>query len=211
MQDMLIPANAKVECVDGHAGSVATVVIDPVRKVLTHIVVNTRKDADHLVLLEHVDSTENDTVHLSCTVAELEAMPAFTETHYIKTEHYDYNMYPSGAYQSPYATGLPPSVEEEYVPINEEQIPLGELAIHRGAKIAAKDGNVGELEEFIVDPDSGAVSHFVLRKGHLWGKRDISIPVSAIDQFDGDSIHLGLSKHDVSQLPNIEVKRHYHG
>ena len=207
MKDTLIPVGAKVECSDGHAGFVSTVIVDPVRREVTHLVVQTGKNTDRMVHLDQIDRTDPETVYLTCTTAELDAMPAFTETHYIKSERHDYAMYQGGAYQSPYVT----NVEEDFVPVDEEQIPPGELAVHRGTKVAATDGQVGELEEFIIDAKSGKVSHLVLRKGHLWGKRDVTIPLSAIDHSEGDTVYLKLDKQAVKNLPSVKVSRHYQG
>ncbi len=206
MKDTLIPVDAKVECTDGHAGFVSAVVVDPVRQAVTHVVVQTSSDTDHAVHLDQIARTEHDTIYLNCTLAELHEMHVFTETHYIKTGSPDYSMYQSGAYQSPYVT----NIQEDFVPVEEEQVPPGELAVHRGTKVAATDGNVGVLEEFIIDAKTGKVSHFILRKGHLWGKRDITIPIKAIDHAEGGTVYLALNKQAINDLPSVSVKRHYH-
>jgi sporulation protein YlmC with PRC-barrel domain len=205
MRDILIPVDGKVQCTDGQAGFVSTVIVDPVRQEITHLVVQTGPETDHMVPLDRVDRTDDDTVYLRCTLAELEDMPAFTETHYVRAEHPDYSLYQGGAYQSPYVT----IVQKDYVPVEEEQVPPGELAMNRGTKISASDGRVGELEEFIIDARTGKVSHFILRKGHLWGKREITIPMSAIDRVEGDTVYLKLDKRAVEDLPSVKVKRHY--
>ena len=62
----------------------------------------------------------------------------------------------------------------------------------------------------IYDAKTGKVSHFILRKGHLWGKRDVTIPISAIDHSEGDTVHLKLDKQAINNLPSVSVKRHYH-
>ena len=206
MPDTFILVNAKAQCTDGPDGFTTTVVVDPVQRAIIHIVVRSSKESDHMVPLDRIVETDQDTVYLNCTMAELDTMPAFTETHYIKSERHDYSMYQGGLYQSPYVT----NVQEDYVPVEEEQVPPGELAVHRGTKVSATDGNVGELEEFIIDAKSGKVSHFILRKGHLWGKRDITVPVSAIDHAEGDTLYLKLDKRAIEQLPSVKVKRHYH-
>ncbi len=204
MHELVIPVNGKVVCTDGSEGFVSTVVVDPVQRVLTHVVVKTSRDTDHLVPLAVIDNADEETVYLNCTVAELESMPTFTELHYIKMDYHDYSMYQSGAYQAPYVS----NIEEDHVPVAEEQVPPGELAVHRGTKVAATDGNVGELEEFAIDPSTGKVTHFILRKGHLWGKREITIPISAIERMEENTVHLNISKKDIEALPAIKVKRH---
>ena len=205
MTDTHIPVDATVECSDGRAGFIDTVIMDPVRRKITHIVVQTDKDTDRIVPLELVTKTQGDTVFLQCTIAELSEMPIFTETHYLKVEDPDYSRYQSGVYQHPYVT----NIWDEEEPVALEQVPAGEMAIHRGTKVTATDGNVGVLEEFVIDERSGYLTHFILRKGHLWGQRDITIPLSAIDHTEGDVLFLKLSKEDIDGLPSVKVKRHY--
>ncbi len=205
MTDTHIPVDATVECSDGHAGFVDTVLVNPVRGIVTHIVVQTDKQTDRIVPLALITKTEGDTVFLQCTLAELCEMPVFTETHYLKVEDPDYSRYQSGAYQYPYVT----NIWDEEEPVTQEQVPVGEMAIHRGTKVAATNGNIGVLEEFVIDEQSGRLTHFILRKGHLWGRRDITIPLSAIDHTEGDVVYLKISKEDIDGLPSVKVKRHY--
>jgi hypothetical protein len=37
---------------------------------------------------------------------------------------------------------------------------------------------------FVVDPKTGHITHLVLREGHLWGQRDVAIPVNAIERIE---------------------------
>ena len=205
MNDTMLPVDAQVECTDGHAGFVSTIIIDPVHQAVTHIVVKTSKDSDHKIPVDQIERTDQETIYLKCSLAELNQMDIFTETHYVKSGNPDYSMYMSGAYESPYVT----NIEEDYVPVEEEQVPVGELAIHRGTKVEATDGDVGILEEFIVDANTGKVSHFILRKGHLWGQRDVTIPMTAVDHSEGDKVFLTLDKEAIAALPSVKVKRHH--
>ena len=59
----------------------------------------------------------------------------------------------------------------------------------------ATDGHVGEVDEFIVDPADRHITHLILRKGHFWGHKDVSIPVDQIDRIEADTIYLKLDKH----------------
>ena len=97
------------------------------------------------------------------------------------------------------------AVELSY--LNEEQIPENELAIHRGAHVEASDGRVGQIDEFLIDSATGQITHLVLRQGHLWGKKDVTVPVSAIDHIQEDLVILNLDKAAVEQLPHVPVKR----
>ncbi len=65
-----------------------------------------------------------------------------------------------------------------------EEVPGSGVAVHVGAHVEATDGRVGKVDEFLVDRKSSAITHVVLHQGHLWGKRSISVPVSAIDRIE---------------------------
>ena len=200
-----IPLKAKVQCSDGHGGSVTAVIVNPVAEEMTHIVVQSEHLADHLVPLDLVAETTEKKVHLTCTKEELEALPNFTEKHFMPVESEEEAMYQGGQWMSPYVASL----DTMTIPIDEENVPPGELAIHRGTDVEATDGHVGVLDEFIINPESGHVSHFVLRKGHLWSKYEISIPLSAIEKTEYDTVHLNIDKEAVKALPKVDVNRNY--
>jgi hypothetical protein len=48
-----------------------------------------------------------------------------------------------------------------------------------------------------------------MREGHLWGKKDITIPVSEIEQIDEDVVRLKLDKESIEKLPAISVSRRW--
>jgi sporulation protein YlmC with PRC-barrel domain len=73
--------------------------------------------------------------------------------------------------------------------------------------VEASDGKVGKLDELVLDPKSGDITHLQMREGHLWGKKDVAIPVSAVDFVDEDTIYLKLEKKAVKALPAVPVKR----
>jgi sporulation protein YlmC with PRC-barrel domain len=90
-----------------------------------------------------------------------------------------------------------------------ERLPPGELAVRRGSHVQATDGAVGRVDEFLVDRESEHITHLVLREGHLWGQRDVLVPVSEIGRIDENTVHLTLSKEEVANLPTMSV-RHWH-
>jgi hypothetical protein len=47
----------------------------------------------------------------------------------------------------------------------------------------------------------------VLREGHLWGQKDVTIPVSQIERIEEDAVHLKLDKRSIEALPAIPVRR----
>jgi hypothetical protein len=205
-----IPLNAKVECADGPCGETTTLIIDPTTRKVTHVVVKDPGSVERLVPFDQVANTGDDLIHLGCTKAGLAEMRPFIETHYVKSEaSYQAGASYQGAalaYQAPYAVH-----KRDRVPVEEERIPSGQLAVHRGARVQATDGHAGKVGEFVNDPDSGEISHLILMKGHLWGKKEIAVPVSAINFSDEDTVYLKLDKHAIDQLPVVPVTRHQNG
>ena len=89
------------------------------------------------------------------------------------------------------------------------QIPPGELAVRRGTRVQATDGDVGHVDEFVVNPENGHITHLVMREGHLWGKKEVMIPLSAMGDTRDDTVFLKIDKHQIEALPTIPVKRHW--
>lgn len=97
--------------------------------------------------------------------------------------------------------------EPEQIRVRHETIPWGEIAVHRGAHVEATDGRVGQVDEFLVDPASEQITQLVLREGHLWGQKDVTIPASAIDRTEQDTIYLKLDKRTIEALPAVPIRR----
>jgi hypothetical protein len=47
------------------------------------------------------------------------------------------------------------------------------------------------------------VTHVLLDEGHLWGKKEVSIPISAVIGVDGDGVRLRLTKAEIADLPPV--------
>jgi hypothetical protein len=63
------------------------------------------------------------------------------------------------------------------------------------------------VDEFLVDPENDVITHLVLREGHLWGKKDVTIPVSEIKKIAEEAVYLKLDKKAIESLPTIPVNR----
>jgi hypothetical protein len=47
----------------------------------------------------------------------------------------------------------------------------------------------------------------MLREGHLWGQKDVTIPVNQIDHYLENTVYLKLDKHEIEALPAIPIRR----
>jgi uncharacterized membrane protein len=200
-----IPLNAKVVCTDGPGGESTHVVANPVTRQVTYFVVREKAKGhtERLVPIERVTQTTHNLIQLDCTLAELAEIEPFVETHYIKSVRPDYYSTTDPVSLLPYSTPM----VESFIPVQEMRIPPDQLAVRRGTGVEATDGWVGRVDEFIVDPASSHITHLVLREGHLWGKKELALPVSAIKEVFGETVYLSLDKKTVKNLPAIPVRR----
>ena len=199
---MDLPIGAEVKCSGKLCGHISDLILNPVTDTVTHIVVRS-VEAHHqeyvLPVRDIVDASVN-CIHLPFSAEQFENMQHFIETDFLKVE---LPTYLTGSYRV-----LPFVVPETKVVTKEhEHIPPGELAIHRGAQVNALDQRVGQVNEFLVDPGTGKITHLILREGHLWGKKDVVIPLGLIDRIDGDAVYLKATKSALDKLPDIPVHR----
>lgn len=200
---MEIAIGAQVLCADGLCGRSTYVIVDAVTQQVTHVVVREEGMAagQRLVPTRIVAESTAQAIHLRCTKGELKAMRAFVEY------SYDPGAEPFDMYEADQYWVWPYSLPEMPIAIEHESIPPGELAIERGTGVQAQDGHVGRVDEFLVDAASGRITHLVMREGHLWGKRDVTIPVSAVDRIEDDTVYLKLHKREIEALPTVPVRR----
>ena len=200
-----IPLKANVLCSDSPCGKSTNLILNPVTHKVTHLVLQDKKLPDHstrIVPIDKVASTTQNQITLSCTRDEVALMDPFIVTRFIQ-ETSSGTAYGSGeAYYSHYVIN-----DTGYDSVQEENVPEGELSVYCGMHVKASDGKVGKLDELVLDPKSGDITHIQMREGHLWGKKDVAIPVSAVDFLDDDTVYLKLDKKAVKALPAVPVKR----
>jgi sporulation protein YlmC with PRC-barrel domain len=208
---MEIPLKAQVACTDGVCGRCVYVLMNPVSDQVTHLVVrmDSLPHTEYMVPVDVVTATTADTIGLRCSKAELEKMDPFVDTHYLQEKMPDYAgsaAYGMGSYYYwPYVT----PERTVSVPVETLQIPPGELAVRRGTRVEATDGFVGKVDEFLVNPETGHITHLVMREGHLWGQKDVTIPLSAMGETQDDTVFLKLDKHQIESLPTVPVHRRW--
>ncbi len=211
---MEIPLNAQVECTDGVCGRSAFVLINPVTDEVTHLVVkeDSFPNTEYIVPVDSLSEIIAQTIQLRCSKVDLEKMDPFIKKTYIQDNAPEGfstpvgGMYTTGSYYYlPYVTSGRPVFE----PIETQQIPLGELAVRRGTRVEATDGYVGKVDEFVVNPENCHITHLVMREGHLWGQKDVIIPLSAMGETRKDTVFLKLNKHQIESLPTFPLHRRW--
>ena len=85
-----------------------------------------------------------------------------------------------------------------------DAVPAGEVAVRRGERVHATDGDIGQVEGLVIDPRNHHVTHVLLQEGHLWGRKEVAIPISAVTGVD-DRIRLNIAKQEVQDLPPVDI------
>jgi len=209
---MEIPLQAQVECADGVCGRSVHVLIDPLVEQVTHLVVkeNSPLNMEYIVPVNFISTTTADTIRLNCNRAELRQMKPFIKTEFVESRVPILNagfaggMYRMGSYY--YLPYVMPETTTR-VPLEHLQIPPGELAVQRGTRVEAKDGYVGKVDEFVINPKTGHITSLVMREGHLWGAKNVIIPLSAMDDAGDNTLFLNIDKHQIESLPTFPVYR----
>jgi hypothetical protein len=208
---------ADVLCTDKESGKLTSLVVRPGDDAVTHLVVEAaRKEIPaRLVPFDLVDSElSGDTgrqIQLRCSVAEFEWLdPAEATYSYPEDQGTQVRPGTSEAAWPEYAPpglmggpGLPADSgagQESTVDIVQDRLP-GEEEVARGQHAHAKDGDIGHVQGIVVDSATGRVTFVLLRAGHLWNRKAVLIPRSAVAAVDADGFHLDLTADQVHQLP----------
>ena len=152
-----------------------------------------------LVPVQFIAGTDHDQIYLNCTRQELRLLTPLVEAEFLWAKIPGFNK------SHPYL--LHPYVTPRRRMTKGESVSPDRLRIRRGAPVQASDGKVGWVDEFVVTPNNGEVTHLLLREGHLWGCKEVTIPVSAIERTEGTTVHLKLNRRGVQALPSVPVRR----
>jgi hypothetical protein len=195
---------AKVVCSDGPCGQSTNVIINPINCIVTHFALRDKSlpnNPTRLVPAGMVADVNPQQITLTCSKTDVADMPPFIVSNFIPQSAPGYAYATGEAYHSQYVLN-----DTAYDSVNEREIPAGEVEVHSGMHVQATDGKVGKLDALVLDHDSGSITHILLREGHLWGKKDVAIPVSDIKYSDGESVYIKLDKATVKGLPAVPVK-----
>jgi len=183
---------ASASCSDGVCGVVRRIIIDPDNRTVTHLVIKPkhRLQPGRLVPVDQVDTTTGE-IRLHCTLAGFDCLEPAEETELVEGLGLGISALPGG----------PPLGIPEPAPIVvQDVIPIGETEVSPGDPVHALDGEIGHVQGFLVHPDDRRITHVLLREGHLWGRKKVAIPISAVTGAEA-GIRLNLTKKQVEDLP----------
>jgi sporulation protein YlmC with PRC-barrel domain len=199
---------AGVSCSDGPVGRVTRVIVDPVAEEVTHLVVEPehRRDLGRLVPLDLVDGTAGE-IRLGCTRAEFERLEYALETRFLPAVSSGYGYGRGQVGYWPYyglAGGMGAGGDTPAEMVTTDAVPLGEVSVRRGDYVHATDGDIGRVQGLVIDRGSRRVTHVLLQEGHLWGRKDVAIPIGAVAS-TSDGIQLRITRLQVADLPPVDI------
>lgn len=191
---------AAARCSDGSCGVVSRTILDPATRAVTHLVILPRHHSvdGRLVPVDVVETTTSEETRLRCTLAEFARFEPSEEVDVAEGEIGSLGI-------GPPVTGLGVDVGMGYSNpvIVSHAVPLGETEVARHESVHCVDGEIGQVEGFIVSSADHRVTHVLLKEGHLWGRRQVAIPVSAVSSVDA-GIRLNITKQEVEDLPPVD-------
>lgn len=209
---MRLHLGAPVSCSDGDLKELADVVIDPSQRRVTHLVVQPRDDLARLVPISIARSGDQPgpSIDLDCTIAEFERLEPVHAAAYLRLgehprEEGDWEVgieelspMPTGSFApGGIDAGTGPTGYDPHVVASYDRVPKGDVEIRRRSAVTSSQGeHLGHVDGFVLDDDH-RITEFVLQHGHLWGKREVVIPISAVARIENDEVLLNLSKNEV--------------
>ena len=198
-------------------GELADVVVDPLERRVTHLVVRPHDEGGaRLVPIASVAAGDDGRrLSLRLDRAALLELPDVEETAFLRVgdglasdPEWDVGVarvlalpYFESAGYADYGLGLGQDVLYAY-----DRVPKGEVEIARASCVITADGRyVGDVDGFLVE--DGHITHFVLERGHLWGRREVTVPIGAVTEVDTGTVVVGLAEHEIGALPSHRVHR----
>ncbi len=222
---MRIDLGSAVHGSDGPYGELADVVIDPITRRVTHLIVQPehRHDLSRLVPVDraHARAPSEDGIRLDYTVAEISRLEPVQRSAYLRlgqfpVEDPDWQVGIENILALPYyeslmpgglGTTMPPIGFDQHVTEIYDRVPKDTIEIRRASVVLSSDGHhLGHVDGFVVDGEE-RITHLVLEHGHLWGKRELTVPISAVAGIKSDEVELSLSKDQVGALESVPVRR----
>ena len=202
-----------VTCHEGACGELVRVVVDPVARTVTHIVVEPRhgQGQGRLVPVDLIDEGASG-IRLRCSTDVFDHLEYAEETHFVSAAGQDLGYGEGEVLAWPYyygmgaetgGAGIGPAPRSYFA----SRVPAGDVEVRRGEPVHASDGEIGRVQGLVVSPGDHHVTHVLLEEGHLWGKKALAIPIACVKEVAADGVRITLTKDQVRDLPSVDYRR----
>ena len=208
---MKLALGTTVRCSDGAVRELADLVVDGPGRRVTHLVVQPKRQHEEarLVSLELAGEDANGGVSLFCTAETLDGLERVREYAYLPAGQQpdenpewdvgveDVLVVPSVEPLDVAEPELDPNVNLMY-----DRVPKGEVELRETSSVYSKDAHrVGSVNGVVVGED-GVITVLTFQRGHLWWKREVSVPVDAIASLENDVATLAVEKSELKRFPS---------
>ena len=76
--------------------------------------------------------------------------------------------------------------------------------MRRDKRVYATDGEIGRVEGLVIEPENHHVSHVLLQEGHVFGRRQVVVPIGAVTEVI-NGVQLNITKQQVENLPPVNI------
>jgi hypothetical protein len=206
---MNLALGSTVRCSDGAVRELADIVVDAPGRRVTHLVVQPkgRHDEARLVPLELAGEDDKGGVSLFCTAETLDGLELVRGYAYLPAGQQpeestewdvgveDVLVVPSVEPLDMAEPELDPNVNLMY-----DRVPKGEVELRLTSSVySADEHRVGSVNGVVVGED-GAIAALTLQRGHLWWRREISVPVDTIASLENDVATLAVEKSELKRF-----------
>ena len=195
----------QVDATDGPCGNLARLIFNPTTDVLTHLIVEPghHDEQARVVPFDLVVSAGEDAVQLSCTKERYDQLDSAEDVEMLRdtTGRYD------GFSTTSMYFGVGRPLGHHPQPMYSDSVPLGEIEIRQGDPVHATDGEIGAVQGLVIDPSDHHVTHVLLQEGHLWGRKQVAIPIGVANRVAYE-VRVDLTKDEIEALPPVSLKAH---
>jgi sporulation protein YlmC with PRC-barrel domain len=196
---------ADVSCSDGPCGKVSRLIVDPGTETVTHLVVDPKhRGRGRLVPVGLADAAAGG-VKLRCSKADFDKLDPAEQAELLHMDSAGDPIPTDWGFMPPNLTGL--ALYDRGRVSTHGTVPAGEVDVRRGEPVYTTDvtdSEIGRIQGLVMDPGSHHVSHILLEEGHLWGRKEVAIPISAVTRI-GDIVRLNISRQQVEDLPPVDI------
>lgn len=199
----------QVRCQDGQCGKLHKVVLDPHTQRVADLIVERGflLTTDRVVPVDLVEQATRESIMLSISSHALSEYPEYRVLKFkepapeVQSGHYDRRDIRcwTGGYRVACHEPVVPMVRRQVY----EGVPPNRAVIERGTPVQYTDGSeIGKVDHLLVDPESGEVSHLVMRKGLL--PYYPIFPVDKVVSVTDKAVSVSLDDDEIELLPRYK-------
>jgi hypothetical protein len=208
---MRLELGERARCSDGAVHELADLVVDAGSHRVTHLVIQPKDDpgAARLVPADlAADGAGEHEISLRCSAQQLEELSLVHEHTFVdegepaeEGDGWEVGIRDMQVIPDYLPTAMPGELTPEVV-MTYDRVPKGEIELRHASDVYSADRHhLGSLDGVVVGAD-GSIDQLLLGRGHLWWRREIAVPATAIGELANDMVTLGVSKAELSTFPS---------